>query len=176
MTWKYIKCVRCVDIEMKEEKIIFKPLAGFEPHIFGILVRRVNHYTLTLGTRGFFFFSKEAQRSEKTGEGRSEKKKPLVAAGTNLTSMRFWNETARQTGFLDTSVRGAANRKTSQSQGMTNFASASKTLVKKVVPVHSVNNFCKVCNINLLISGFGKLNMFDGVYSKPKEQCREFAL
>jgi len=41
----------------------------------------------TLGTRGFFFFSKEAQRSEKTGEGRSEKKKPLVAAGTNLTSM-----------------------------------------------------------------------------------------
>ena len=35
----------------------------------------------------FFFFSKEAKRSEKTGEGRSEKKKPLVAAGTNLTSM-----------------------------------------------------------------------------------------
>ena len=31
--------------EMKEEKIIFKNLAGFEPHIFGILVRRVNHYT-----------------------------------------------------------------------------------------------------------------------------------
>ena len=57
---------------------------------------------------------------------------------------------------------------------MTNFASASKTLVKKVVPVHSVNNFCKVCNINLLISGFGKLNIFDGVYSK--EQCREFVL
>ena len=31
--------------EMKEEKTIFKPLAGIEPHIFGLLVRRVNHYT-----------------------------------------------------------------------------------------------------------------------------------
>ena len=30
---------------MKEEKTIFKPLAGIEPHIFGLLVRRVNHYT-----------------------------------------------------------------------------------------------------------------------------------
>ena len=30
---------------MKEEKTIFKPLAGFEPHIFGLLVRRVNPYT-----------------------------------------------------------------------------------------------------------------------------------
>ena len=30
---------------MKEEKTIFKPLVGIEPHIFGLLVRRVNHYT-----------------------------------------------------------------------------------------------------------------------------------
>ena len=30
---------------MKEEKTIFKPLAGIKPHIFGLLVRRVNHYT-----------------------------------------------------------------------------------------------------------------------------------
>ena len=30
---------------MKEEKTIFKPLAGIEPLIFGLLVRRVNHYT-----------------------------------------------------------------------------------------------------------------------------------
>ena len=30
---------------MKDEKTIFKPLAGIEPHIFGLLVRRVNHYT-----------------------------------------------------------------------------------------------------------------------------------
>ena len=30
---------------MKEEKTIFKPLAGIEPHIFGLLVRRVDHYT-----------------------------------------------------------------------------------------------------------------------------------
>ena len=30
---------------MKEEKTIFKPLAGIEPYIFGLLVRRVNHYT-----------------------------------------------------------------------------------------------------------------------------------
>ena len=28
---------------MKEEKTIFKLLAGIEPHIFGLLVRRVNH-------------------------------------------------------------------------------------------------------------------------------------
>ena len=31
--------------KMKEEKTIFKPLAGIEPHIFGLLVRSVNHYT-----------------------------------------------------------------------------------------------------------------------------------
>ena len=31
--------------KMKEEKTIFKPSAGIEPHIFGLLVRRVNHYT-----------------------------------------------------------------------------------------------------------------------------------
>ena len=30
---------------MKEKKTIFKPVAGIETHIFGILVRRVNHYT-----------------------------------------------------------------------------------------------------------------------------------
>ena len=30
---------------MKEEKTIFKPFTGIEPHIFGLLVRRVNHYT-----------------------------------------------------------------------------------------------------------------------------------
>ena len=30
---------------MKEEKTIFKPSAGIEPHIFGLLVWRVNHYT-----------------------------------------------------------------------------------------------------------------------------------
>ena len=30
---------------MKEEKTIFKPLAGIEPHIFNLLVQRVNHYT-----------------------------------------------------------------------------------------------------------------------------------
>ena len=30
---------------MKEEKTTFKPLAGIEPHIFSLLVRRVNHYT-----------------------------------------------------------------------------------------------------------------------------------
>ena len=30
---------------MKEEKTIFKPLAGVEPQNFGLLVRRVNHYT-----------------------------------------------------------------------------------------------------------------------------------
>ena len=29
----------------EEEKTIFKPLAGIEPHIFGLLVQRVNHYT-----------------------------------------------------------------------------------------------------------------------------------
>ena len=33
---------------MKEEKTIFKPLAGIEPHIFDLLVRRVNHYTTIL--------------------------------------------------------------------------------------------------------------------------------
>ena len=31
--------------EIKEEKTIFKSSAGIEPHIFGLLVRRVNHYT-----------------------------------------------------------------------------------------------------------------------------------
>ena len=30
---------------MKEEKTIFKPFAGIKPHIFGLLVQRVNHYT-----------------------------------------------------------------------------------------------------------------------------------
>ena len=35
---KYIKCVRCIYIyRMKNEKIIFKPLAGIELHIFGLL-------------------------------------------------------------------------------------------------------------------------------------------
>ena len=37
---------------MKEEKIIFKPLAGIEPHIFGLLVRRVNHYTTRTNRAG----------------------------------------------------------------------------------------------------------------------------
>ena len=32
-----------------------------------------NGLKYTLGARGFFFFSKEEKRSEKTGEGRSEK-------------------------------------------------------------------------------------------------------
>ena len=31
--------------KMKEEKTFLKPLAGIEPHIFGFLVRHVNHYT-----------------------------------------------------------------------------------------------------------------------------------
>ena len=31
--------------EIKEEKTIFKLLAGIEPRIFGLLDRRVNHYT-----------------------------------------------------------------------------------------------------------------------------------
>ena len=30
---------------MKEEKTTLNSLAGIEPHIFGLLVRRVNHYT-----------------------------------------------------------------------------------------------------------------------------------
>ena len=37
---------------MKEEKTIFKPLAGIEPHIFGLLVRRVNHYTTRINHAG----------------------------------------------------------------------------------------------------------------------------
>ena len=37
---------------MKEEKTNFKPLAGIEPHIFGLLVRRVNHYTTTTTLQG----------------------------------------------------------------------------------------------------------------------------
>ena len=38
--------MRSVNVyRMKEEKTIFKPLAGIEPHIFGFLVRRVNHDT-----------------------------------------------------------------------------------------------------------------------------------
>ena len=32
-------------IRIKEEKTIVKPLAGIEPHIFGLLVRRVKNYT-----------------------------------------------------------------------------------------------------------------------------------
>ena len=36
MYWNYV---------MKEGKTIFKPLAGIEPHIFGLLVWRVNHHT-----------------------------------------------------------------------------------------------------------------------------------
>ena len=39
---------------MKEEKTIFKHLAGIEPHISGLLVRRVNHYMLPI----FWFVSR----------------------------------------------------------------------------------------------------------------------
>ena len=44
-------------------------------------------------------------------------------------------------------------------------SSASRTPVR-VVPVNSVNNFCRVCNINLVISGIGKFNLFDIVAAK----------
>ena len=37
---------------MKEEKTIFKPLAGIEPHIFDLLIRRVNHYTIKTNHAG----------------------------------------------------------------------------------------------------------------------------
>ena len=46
-------------------------------------------------------------------------------------------------------------------------SSASRTPVR-VVPVNSVNNFCRVCNINLVRSGIGKFNLFDKV--RLKEQ------
>ena len=34
------------------------------------------------------------------------------------------------------------------------------------MPVNSVNNFCRVCNINLVISGIGKFNLLDIVAAK----------
>ena len=37
---------------MKEKKTIFKPLAVIEPHIFGLLDRRVNHYTTRTNRAG----------------------------------------------------------------------------------------------------------------------------
>ena len=51
---------------------------------------------------------------------------------------------------------------------MVNFASALTTPVKRVVTLYSVNNFCRIGNINLLISGFGKFYLFDGVRSKEQ--------
>ena len=36
------------------------------------------------------------------------------------------------------------------------------------VCVNNVNNFCQVCNVNLLISGYGKFNLFNGVCSKEQ--------
>ena len=45
--WEYLFRVKKKHnkLDLKEEKRIFKPLAGIEPHMFGLLVRRVNHYT-----------------------------------------------------------------------------------------------------------------------------------
>lgn len=40
--------------------------------------------------------------------------------------------------------------------------------IARVNSVNSVNSFCRVCNINLSISGYGKLNLFDGAASKEQ--------
>ena len=69
---------------------------------------------ITLGARGFFFFSKEAKRSERTG-GEEAKKKTLWSRPVQTSlPCDFETKTARQTGFLDTSVCGAATRKTAR--------------------------------------------------------------
>ena len=59
--------------------------------------------------------------------------------------------------------------------GMANFVSGvSITPVKRLTSVnsvYSVNNFCRVWNVNLLYnkkSGYGKFNLFDGVRSKEQ--------
>ena len=56
---------------------------------------------------------------------------------------------------------------------MANFVSSvSITPVKRLTSVnsvYSVNNFYRVCNVNfdiIIISGYGKFNLFDGVCSK----------
>ena len=56
---------------------------------------------------------------------------------------------------------------------MANFVSSvSITPVKRLTSVNSVfsvNNFCRVCNVNFyIISGYGKFNLFDGVRSKEQ--------
>ena len=93
-------------------------------------------------------------------------KNPLVTAATNLTSMRLWNKTARQTGFFVGSVcfrnltclylgQWCVKRRVMLSKwGIANFVSSvSITPVKRLTSVnsvYSVNNFCSVCDVNLL--------------------------
>ena len=40
---------------MKKQKKDFKPLAGIERHSYGLLVRRVNHYTTRINHGGNSF-------------------------------------------------------------------------------------------------------------------------
>lgn len=45
------------------------------------------------------------------------------------------------------------------------------TPVKKNLS-YNVNNFCRICNVNLLISGCGRFNLFHGVLEKEQTASR----